>query len=121
MNKLSQLKQKERFIVDKLVKLSHYNKVNTKDDFIKLLDVQIEHIKNEEDNLFSQAISDMENIGFKKTIYTYVRNKLEEIKKGLSDSGQLSNDYNSQLQTIRKQINEIESGNNNRSVLDHGR
>jgi len=116
--KMDIYKKKEREIIQQLVLLSDYATLEPKKDIIKILNKEVDILKESEDSLVASEIEALGDIGFKKTILTFARKRLETIIRAIAESGERQKELEKELNRVRKAMTEIETGNENRSVLD---
>jgi predicted nucleic acid-binding Zn-ribbon protein len=116
--KESLYRRKEKNIIASLVDLSKYSQCETKGDFVKLLKMEIEKLQSEEDSLMAVNVNELGDLGLRKSLFTFAKKNLQNLAKAIEDSGERRRELEEELSRVRSSLEEIEKGNQNRSVLD---
>ena len=117
-NRIRQIKETEKELLDKLVSLSYYNNVNSKNAVKKLFSSEVEKLLEEEKKLRATSVDELKNTGFRKTIIALMRERFETILERIEQSGEQIAQVNEQLAIVRERIREYEMGTENRSLID---
>ncbi len=118
MSRITQLKRKETELLDNLVKLSYFTNITTKEDCIKILEKEIENLKDEELAVIAGSYETLAGTGLAKTLLAVTRRRFESLVEKFRSVGERTGALNDELQSVRKQLSDLEQGTQDGRLID---